>query len=119
MLYYIIPFALVLIGLIVVTLVIYGMALEWIMKLETTNCKCSEDFKRDYIKYYLYIYFANLAFIIISSVMSMIYIWLVGKKSGMVFVGFLQVIYKIIQFFIPFLSMQYPFFCSSTNVSFI
>jgi hypothetical protein len=32
------------------------MVLTWIHKLEDTVCKCSIDFKRDYIKYYLYVY---------------------------------------------------------------
>ncbi len=34
------------------------MALTWIHKLEDISCKCSEDFKRDYIKYFLYVYLA-------------------------------------------------------------
>ena len=37
------------------------MALTWIDKLEKISCKCSEDFKRDYIKYFLYIYIIILA----------------------------------------------------------
>lgn len=32
-------------------------ALLWIQKLEEISCKCSENWKRDYIKYFLYIYF--------------------------------------------------------------
>ena len=44
---------------VILTLFILGisvMALSWINKLEETLCKCSEDYKRDYIKYYLYVY---------------------------------------------------------------
>lgn len=44
---------------VILTLFILGisvMALSWINKLEETMCKCSEDYKRDYIKYYLYVY---------------------------------------------------------------
>ena len=32
-------------------LVLQGIVLSWINKLER-NCKCSEDWRRDYIKYY-------------------------------------------------------------------
>lgn len=38
--------------------------LTWIHKLEDTMCKCSQDFKRDYIKYFLYVYIVFLLFIL-------------------------------------------------------
>lgn len=44
-------------------IVIYSMTLEWINKLEVTQCKCSEDYKRDFIKYFLYFY---LAFVVLN-----------------------------------------------------
>lgn len=34
------------------------MAVTWIHKLEDLRCICSDDFRRDYIKYFLYIYIA-------------------------------------------------------------
>jgi hypothetical protein len=40
---------------------ISAMALTWIDKLEKIACKCSQDFKRDYIKYFLYVYVIILA----------------------------------------------------------
>jgi len=39
------------------------LALNWIYNLEKIKCKCSKDWKRDFIKYYIYIY---LVFIIVS-----------------------------------------------------
>lgn len=57
--------------LIIPVIVIYSITLRWIDKLEKTNCKCSEDYKRDYIKYYLYVYLAlvglNILFMIFFS----------------------------------------------------
>ena len=52
------------------------MTLEWIEKLENTNCKCSEDYKRDFIKYFLYGYFAFIILnfmIIIASLLYVVY----------------------------------------------
>ena len=44
-----------------IALAISIMVLTWIHKLEEISCKCSEDFKRDYIKYFLYINICLLA----------------------------------------------------------
>lgn len=38
----------------IIVLVIFTGAFLWIQKLEKMNCKCSEDWKRDFIKVYLY-----------------------------------------------------------------
>lgn len=43
-----------------IVVVINYMALQWIYKLEEISCKCSEDWKRDYIKYFLMVYFVIL-----------------------------------------------------------
>lgn len=40
------------------------MTLTWIHKLEETRCKCSQDYKRDYIKYFLYVYIFFLVFLV-------------------------------------------------------
>lgn len=82
---------------------IYATALQWIHKLEETQCKCSEDFKRDYMKYYIYIYFANIIFIAISLVFISLYTFLINKKSGDVAMNYFTKIYKIIQFVMPIL----------------
>lgn len=47
----------IVIVLLITVIVINIMALQWIYKLEEISCKCSEDWKRDYIKYYLIVYF--------------------------------------------------------------
>lgn len=44
------------------------VALTWIHKLEEISCKCSEDFKRNYIKYFLYIYIGLYVVIALSSI---------------------------------------------------
>lgn len=41
----------------IINFVINVYALLWIYKLEEISCKCSENWKRDYIKYFLYAYF--------------------------------------------------------------
>lgn len=43
--------------LIMISITINFMALQWILKLEQISCKCSENWKRDYIKYVLYGWF--------------------------------------------------------------
>lgn len=55
----------------IVTAILLGisiMALTWIHKLEEISCKCSEDFKRDYIKYFLYIYIVLIALGYLSTI---------------------------------------------------
>jgi hypothetical protein len=47
------------------------VALTWIHKLEEISCKCSEDFKRDYIKYFLYIYIGLFAVAAFSSILQL------------------------------------------------
>lgn len=47
------------------------VALSWIHKLEEISCKCSEDFKRDYIKYFLYIYIGLFAVAAFSSILQL------------------------------------------------
>jgi len=41
----------------VAIITIHILALLWLQKLESTSCKCSANWKRDYIKYFLYAYF--------------------------------------------------------------
>lgn len=43
--------------IIIIGITINFMALQWILKLEQISCKCSENWKRDYIKYVLYGWF--------------------------------------------------------------
>lgn len=91
-------------AVIVSVFTIYTLALQWIHKLEETNCKCSEDFKRDYMKYYIYIYFANVAFIIISIIFVTIFSFY-NKKGGEKSFNFLKIIYNIIKFIIGILGI--------------
>lgn len=100
--YYI--FGFIILAIIITAFVIYGMALQWIHKLEETNCKCSEDFKRDYMKYYIYIYFANIAFIVVSIIFITLYTFF-NKKGGEKTMSFFKVIYKIIKFIIGILGI--------------
>jgi hypothetical protein len=41
----------------VAIITIHILALLWLQKLESTSCKCSANWKRYYIKYFLYAYF--------------------------------------------------------------
>ncbi len=53
------------------------MAVTWIHKLEDLKCICSDDFRRDYIKYFLYIYIGIISLIYI--VTAMIYFGFLSK----------------------------------------
>lgn len=46
------------------------MALSWIHKLEDTRCTCSKGEKRDYIKYFLYVYIFFLVFLICEHIIA-------------------------------------------------
>ncbi|WP_396189852.1 hypothetical protein [Flavobacterium sp.] len=49
-----------------IVIVINIFALMWIHHLEEIACKCSENWKRDYIKYFLYVFFAMVIFRMIA-----------------------------------------------------
>ena len=59
-----------LIVLIIPIVIIYSLTLQWIDKLEKTNCRCSEGSQRDFIKYYLYAYLVLLGLTIVIAVIS-------------------------------------------------
>jgi hypothetical protein len=80
------------------------MALTWIHKLENIQCICSQDFKRDYIKYFLYVYLGINAI----SYITMIYIILRMKTDS---------ISRPIQEFINIISAVLPIF-SLINIIF-
>jgi hypothetical protein len=47
------------------TIVISVYTIQWIDHLAEIKCKCSEDFKRDFIKYFLYVLIGYLVFTVI------------------------------------------------------
>jgi hypothetical protein len=59
-------FTLFLVVLFIAVITIHILALMWLQKLETTSCKCSVNWKRDYIKYFLYAYFVFIALQLVS-----------------------------------------------------
>ena len=74
-----------------ILVVIYGiaitinyLALTWLWKLEEIDCKCSDNWMRHYIKYFLYAYFVMLAFTIVMN----LYFFLSGEsfKGSSIFV---------------------------------
>lgn len=71
------------------------MVLTWIHKLEETACKCSEDFKRDYIKYYFYCYIALYTLMYLNA-MYVIFGGGFGVTNSFVFL-----ILSIIQYVLP------------------
>jgi hypothetical protein len=79
-----------LIVLIIPVIIIYSLTLQWIDKLEKTNCSCSEDSLRDFIKYYLYVYLILLGITFIIVFIS-------------VFVEFSSM--KLFKVFTPFISL--------------
>ncbi len=95
----------ILLIIIAIVITINALALQWIYKLEQTNCKCSEDFKRDFMKYYIWIYFANIIFIFVSFISAALYVILIGKKSSSIILSILTGIYNIIKFIFPILSI--------------
>jgi len=50
----------------IINIVINIYALLWIQKLEQISCKCSDNWKRDYIKYFIYVYFGFLILQVIT-----------------------------------------------------
>ena len=89
---------------------VYSMTLQWINQLEISNCKCSEDYKRDFIKYFLYFYLIFLALNIIAFIISIIYgvytafapAFKVNKYVAMIG-NFIQGIWQFIEFLTPYL----------------
>ena len=73
---------------------ISAMALTWIDKLEKIACKCSEDFKRDYIKYFLYVYVIILALAYFNTLL-VVFEWN-GKLHKI-----LQKLLRVLIFFVP------------------
>jgi len=56
--------------LIIPVVIIYSLTLQWIDKLEKTNCRCSEGSQRDFIKYYLYAYLVLVGLTIVIAIVS-------------------------------------------------
>jgi hypothetical protein len=77
------------------------MVLTWIHKLEDTVCKCSVDFKRDYIKYYLYAYivFYTLWFFAILYMMYFFYL------NNILANGLISLVLTLMQTFLPIFSI--------------
>jgi hypothetical protein len=71
--YIFIIFAIINLLIFITGLVIYSLTLQWIDKLERSKCKCSEDYKRDFIKYFLYFYLAYIIINIIAVIAIAIY----------------------------------------------
>jgi hypothetical protein len=97
--YIILSILLLSIILIAPVIVIYSMTLKWIDKLEKTKCSCSNDYKRDYIKYYLYIY---LAFVGLNILLIILFAIFVNNANA-----------KILKLFRPFIMIKkfiMPFF---------
>lgn len=82
-------------------LVIYALTLQWIDKLEKTKCKCSENFKRDFIKYFLYSYFAFVIINVIVMVITMSHIFYTAhhkpNKTLVMIAGVLQPLWKLLR----------------------
>ena len=96
----------IILGLIAITINI--SAILWIYKLENIDCKCSNNWMRIYIKYYLliiipimvitlfinvYLYFNNLEYSDIKSNLLSLYFFIIG---GFNIFGFLNIIISII-----------------------
>lgn len=71
------------------------MVLTWIDKLEKTACKCSEDFKREYIKYYLYSYIA------LYTLMYLITMYMIFYDMTVVKYSFVMVFVSIFKYIVP------------------
>lgn len=103
----------------IVTIIIYVFTLQWINRLETTKCKCSEDFKRDFIKYYIYIYFANIAFMIFASLAFFI-LGLSGTSAkklfaSSAFIAFIQICVSILSIINIIFSIMYIYNLKKTE----
>ena len=106
---WIIPFIINLL-IFVTGVAVYAMTLEWIHKLEVTKCKCSEDYKRDFIKYFLYFYLVFLGLNIVVLIFSVIYGFYTVfsptfkvNKWIMAIGNILQVLWQLVTFVSPYL----------------
>lgn len=82
-----------------ISVAISVMVITWIHKLEETACKCSEDFKRDYIKYYLYVYVSIYTFMYLNAMYMLL-------TSKVLFVnGIVMVLTSILQTILPIFAL--------------
>ena len=91
-------FTIVLVVLYAVSIIISYLALLWVQKLEEISCKCSENWKRDYIKYFLYAYFIML----VLSIFLNIYLLISHQTAESIKNSFLYNIYSFITFIFGF-----------------
>lgn len=88
---------------IVPIVVIYSLTLQWIHKLEQIKCICSNDYKRDVIKYYLYIYLATLAITALLAIVS-VFVNISDNKIFKFFKPFMH-IFRVLLSIFSFISM--------------
>jgi hypothetical protein len=82
----------------IINILLYYYIYKWINKLEKTGCKCSENWKRTYIKYYT-------VFIITYIIVSVLYLFITDKNIEVVLsVNFITLIAEIIYIIV---SIQY------------
>ncbi len=98
----------------IITTVIYAiglgisiMVLTWIDKLEKTACKCSEDFKRDYIKYYFYGYIVCLTLIYANALSIILSEFSVSNSAVITLIGIIRYILPIFGLINMILSIMY------------
>ncbi len=82
------------IAIYIIEIVINYMALMWIYRLEEISCKCSQNWKRDYIKYILYIY---LVMTFVSLVIN-IYLYVSKEEIVNIYYRYISFIFNIIVF---------------------
>ena len=72
-------------------IIIYSLTLQWIDKLEKTNCSCSEGSQRDFIKYYLYAYLVLIGLTVVIAIIS-VFVEFSSMKFFKVFRPFISLI---------------------------
>jgi hypothetical protein len=82
----------------IIAIIINFLALLWIQKLEEISCKCSENWRRDYIKYFLYAYFIML----VVGIFVNIYLLMSHETTEAMHDSFVYNIYAVVVFIFGF-----------------
>lgn len=92
----------------IISLIFPIIALSWILKLEKIQCKCSENWERDYLKKYLYFV---VGWVIFSALIAIITEMSIGKfiisTFGMFIGGFVGFILLVIGIAYVIISLDY------------
>lgn len=72
-------------------------AIAWLTRLEQTDCECSVDWRRTFMKYYYFVVLFNCVLALIGTRLSVAYIRFMAGLSAFFIMSALSYIYKLRQ----------------------